>query len=62
MMLHRNSTSIQGCVKAKNKIEHGKLVLDIKDEDLIEMLRLKSDKAADYLLGKLEELLMGMSK
>ena len=22
MMLHRNSTSIQGCVKAKNKVEH----------------------------------------
>lgn len=42
--------------------EHGKLVLEIKDEDLIEMLRLKSDKAADYLLEKLEELLMGISK
>lgn len=47
----------EGCLK-----EHGKLVLGIKDEDLIEMLRLKSDKAADYLLGKLEELLMGISK
>lgn len=47
----------EGCLK-----EHGKLVLDIKDEDLIEMLRLKSDKAADYLLEKLEELLMGISK
>lgn len=47
----------EGCLK-----EHGKLVLDIKDEDLIEMLRLKRDKAADYLLEKLEELLMGISK
>ena len=47
----------EGCLK-----EHGKLVLDIRDEDLIEMLRLKSDKAADYLLGKLEEFLMGVSK
>lgn len=47
----------EGCLK-----EHGKLVFGIKDEDLIEMLRLKSDKAADYLLDKLEELLMGISK
>ena len=47
----------EGCLK-----EHGKLVFDIKDEDLIEMLNLKSDKAADYLLEKLEEFLMGISK
>ena len=47
----------EGCLK-----EHGKLVLGIKDEDLIEMLRLKSDKAADYLLEKLEGFLMGISK
>lgn len=33
-----------------------------KDEDLIRMLELKSDKAADYLLDKLEDFLMGISK
>lgn len=47
----------EGCLK-----EHGKLILDITDEDLIKMLKLKSDKAADYLLEKLEEFLMGISK
>lgn len=47
----------EGCLK-----EHGKLILDITDKDLIEMLELKSDKAADYILGKLEEFLMKISK
>lgn len=47
----------EGCLK-----EHGKLILDITDEDLIKMLKLKSDKAADYLLEKLEEFLLGISK
>lgn len=47
----------EGCLK-----EHGKLILNVTDEDLIKMLELKSDKAADYLLDKLEEFLMGISK
>ncbi len=47
----------EGCLK-----EHGKLILNITNEDLINMLELKSDEAADYLLGKLEEFLMGISK
>lgn len=47
----------EGCLK-----EHGKLILDICDEDLEEMLKQKSDTAADYLLGKLEKFLMGISK
>lgn len=47
----------ESCLK-----EHGKLILDITNEDLIYMLELKSDEAADYLLGKLEEFLMGISK
>ncbi len=47
----------EGCLK-----EHGKLILGISDEDLVEMLKLRSDKAADYLLGKLEDFLMGISK
>ena len=47
----------EGCLK-----EHGKLILGITDKDLVEMLKLKSDKAADYLLEKLEDFLMGISK
>jgi len=47
----------EGCLK-----EHGKLILGISDEDLVAMLKLKSDKAADYLLEKLEDFLMGISK
>jgi len=47
----------EGCLK-----EHGKLILNVTDEDLIRMLELKSDKAADYLLDKLEDFLMGISK
>lgn len=46
-----------GCLK-----EHGKLILSITDDDLIKMLELRSDKAADYLLDKLEEFLMEISK
>lgn len=42
--------------------EHGKLILNVTDEDLIQMLELKGDKAADYLLEKLEDFLMGISK
>ena len=47
----------EGCLK-----EHGKLILSITDDDLVEMLKIKNDEAADYLLGKLEEFLMGISK
>ena len=47
----------EGCLK-----EHGKLILDVTEDDLIKMLDAKSDKAADYLLGKLEEFLMRISK
>lgn len=47
----------EGCLK-----EHGKLILDVTEEDLIKMLKSKSDEAADHLLGKLEEFLMGISK
>ena len=47
----------EGCLK-----EHGKLILDITNEDLAKMLELRSDQAADYLLDKLEEFLMGISK
>lgn len=47
----------EGCLK-----EHGKLILDVTEEDLIKMLEAKSDEAADYLLVKLEEFLMGISK
>lgn len=49
--------AVEGCLK-----EHGKLIFNITDNDLIEMLKLKSDRAADYLLEKLEEFLMGISK
>ena len=47
----------EGCLK-----EHGKLILDVTEEDLIKMLEAKSDEAADYLLVKLENFLMGISK
>lgn len=47
----------EGCLK-----EHGKLILDITEEDLIKMLETKGDEAADLLLAKLEEFLMGISK
>ena len=46
----------EGCLK-----EHGKLILDVTDKDLIEMLK-HSDEATEYLLTKLEEFLMGISK
>lgn len=47
----------EGCLK-----EHGKLILDITDKDLISMIESKDGNAADYLLIKLEEFLMGISK
>ena len=47
----------EGCLK-----EHGKLILDITQEDLMKMLKSPSDNPADHLLTKLEEFLMGISK
>ena len=47
----------EGCLK-----EHGKLILDVSDKDLVHMLELGGGEAADYLLGKLEDFLMGISK
>ncbi len=47
----------EGCLK-----EHGKLILDITQEDLIKMLKSPSDNPADYILTIVEEFLMGISK
>lgn len=47
----------ESCLK-----EHGKLILDVTEEDLVKMLEAESDEAADFLLAKLEEFLMGISK
>lgn len=45
-------------------MENGKLIIDIRDEDLVEMLRMKADglDASDYMLGKLEKYLISISK
>ena len=44
--------------------ENGKLIIEIKDDDLITMLRMKADgqDASDYLLNILEEYLISISK
>jgi len=49
----------EGCLK-----EHGKLVLDVTDKDLIKMLQMKAsgEEPSDYLLGKTEAFLMSISK
>ena len=47
----------KGCLK-----EHRKLILDVTNEDLIKMLKSPDDNPADYLLTKLEEFLMRISK
>ena len=47
----------KGCLK-----EHGKLILDISNKDIINMLKSPSDDPADYLLTKLEDFLMEISK
>lgn len=47
----------EGCLK-----EHGKLILDITQDDLINMLESPDDDPADYILAKLEDFLMGISK
>jgi len=52
-------TASEGCLK-----ESGKLILDITDEDLVVMLKKKDDgeEPSDYLLEKLEHMLMSISK
>lgn len=49
----------EGCLK-----ESGKLMIDVTDEDLIAMLRKKEsgEEPADYLLEKLERMLMSIGK
>lgn len=47
----------KGCLK-----EHGKLIIDINQDDLLKMLKSPDDNPADYLLAKLEDFLMGISK
>lgn len=44
--------------------ESGKMIIDLKDKDIITMLRMKADgqDASDYMLNKLEEYLMSISK
>lgn len=44
--------------------ENGKLVIDLKDDDMITMLRMKADgqDASDYLLKILEDYLISISK
>ena len=44
--------------------ENGKLIIEMNDDDLITMLRMKADglDAADYLLDILEEYLISISK
>lgn len=48
-----------GCLK-----EHKKLIMDITDHDLIEMLNMKDagEEPSDYMLNKLENYLMSISK
>ncbi len=49
----------KGCL-----IEHGKLILELNDEDLLCMLKLKDNgqEPSDYLMEKVEDVLMGISK
>lgn len=57
---HKNALdAAMGCLK-----ENGKLILDITDEDLFYMLEMKADgkEPSDYLLEKVENLLMSVSK
>lgn len=48
-----------GCLK-----ENGKLIMDITDGDLINMINIKKDgeEPADYLLSMLEDRLMSIGK
>lgn len=47
----------ESCLK-----EHGKLILDVTQDDLLKMLKSSDDNPLDYLLTKLEDFLMGISK
>ncbi len=48
-----------GCLK-----ENGKLIIDLKDDDLLKMVAMKEngEEPSDYLLSHVEELLMSVSK
>ena len=46
-----------GCLK-----EHGKLILDVSQDDLIKMLESPGDNPADLLLEIMEDFLLGISK
>lgn len=52
-------TAAIGCLR-----ENGKLVIDLNDEDLIKMISMKENgkEPSDYLLDKVEEILMSVSK
>lgn len=49
----------KGCLR-----ENGKLILDLKDDDLIKMLEMKNsgEDPSDYLMGVLEEMLIDLEK
>ena len=47
----------ESCLK-----EHGKLIIDVTQDDLLKMLKSSDDNPLDYLLTKLEDFLMGISK
>lgn len=42
--------------------EYNKLIIDLTDEDLVEMINMKysGEEPSDYLLAKVEELLMSV--
>ena len=48
-----------GCLR-----ENGKLIIDLNDNDLIKMISMKEngEEPSDYLLDKVERLLMSVSK
>lgn len=48
-----------GCLK-----EHGKLIISLNDEELIKMIAIKEngEEPSDYLLDKIEQILMSVSK
>ena len=65
IIISRNGFSHNAYKAAKGALtEHGKLIMDLKDSDLINMLRMKADAqdVSDYMLNKLEEYLMSISK
>ena len=65
IIISRNGFS-HNALKAATGIltENEKLIIDLNDNDIITMLRLKADKQdpSDYMLNKLEEYLMSISK